>query len=575
MTRSAVFRRPVGETLAGRLQNRLDDDSQGRALAFYKPRQRVGEWKDFTTIYAEASATAGVMAELGCKAGDVCIIVLPSGPAAARLVLAAILQGSIPLLIAPPSILGSGSDLSRVLRACIRKTKAKLVICPQSMAEEADTYSSVSKGTRIVFGEKSLLADPSGTLFDAPRPGALNLVALQLTSGTTGLPKICVWNNRGVLSAIDGMTAAMAVGDDDVFFNWTPLYHDMGLVNNYLTCLVSGIPLVLMSPHDFVRAPVSWLRGLADTEATVTWSPNFGFALASQRIDDHELEGLSLHHVRSFWNAAERIHLSTMLEFHRRFGPCGVSMDALKTNFGCAENVGGATFTEAGKPFSFEYVDGDLLLDRRVARPVPADSPAAVPVVGAGMAHPMMEISVRSRTGRALPDGHVGEVALDTPSAMVGYLGDARSTERAFRYGALRTGDLGYMRDGELFWVGRAKERITVRGRKVDPSDFEPVLFDIAGLRKGCFAAFGVDEPVTGTQRVVVVSEVIDNLTTSLDELREQIGRSTLEKLGLSAEILLVPSGTLTKTSSGKRRHRHFRRAYDLGELQSLQVGER
>jgi len=574
MTRPPEYRKPVGETLAARLQNRLDSDSIGRALAFYKPRQRVGDWKDFATIYAEASATAEVMAEGGCRAGDVCIIVLPSGPPAARLVLAALLNGSIPLLIAPPSILGTGSDLTRVLRTCIRRTKAKLVICPHSMADEGEVYSS-AKETRIVFGEEGFLPDPTGTLIDIARPGAMDIVALQLTSGTTGLPKICRWSNRGVLSAIDGMTAAMAVGDDDVFFNWTPLYHDMGLVNNYLTCLISGIPLVLMSPHDFVKAPVSWLRGLSDTKATVTWSPNFGFALANQRIRDHELEGVSLHHVRSFWNAAERIHLSTMIEFHRRFGALGVSMDALKTNFGCAENVGGATFTEAGKPFSFEHVDAALLLDRGVARPVQADSPSAVPVVGAGMAHPLMEMSIRSRTGHALPDGRVGEVTLDTPSAMVGYLGDARSTEMALRPGGLRTGDLGYMRDGELFWVGRVKERITVRGRKIDPSDFEPVLFDIAGLRKGCFAAFGVDELATGTQRVVVVSEVIDDLTASIDELREQVGRSILEKLGLAAEILLVPSGTLTKTSSGKRRHRHFRRAYDLGELQSLQIGER
>jgi acyl-CoA synthetase (AMP-forming)/AMP-acid ligase II len=571
MTRSN--RKPVGETLTARFQNRLDRDSGGRALAFYNPRQRVADWKDFATIHSEASATAEVLAASGCKAGDVCIIVLPSGAAAARLVFAALLSGATPLLIAPPSILGTGSDLARVIRAGIRKTRAKLVICPQSMAEEAESYAS-AKGTRIVFGAEEFLPEPPGNFVDVARPGATDLAALQLTSGTTGLPKICAWNHRGVLSAIDGMTAAMAVDDDDTFFNWTPLYHDMGLVNNYLTCLVAGIPLVLMSPHDFVKAPASWLRGLSDTKATVTWSPNFGFALASQRIHDPDLEGVSLHHVRSFWNAAERIHLSTMLEFQRRFGPYGVSMDVLKTNFGCAENVGGATFTEAGKPFSFEYVDSSGLLDENVARPVPADSPSAVPVVGAGMAHPLMEMSIRSRTGAALPDGHVGEVTLDTPSAMVGYLGDARSTQRAFRFGGLRTGDLGYLRDGELFWVGRVKERITVRGRKVDPSDFEPVLFDIAGLRKGCFAAFGVDEPSMGTQRVVVVSEVVENLTGSTDELREQVGRSILEKLGLAAEILLVPSGTLTKTSSGKRRHRHFRRAYELGEIQALQVGE-
>ena len=575
MTGSPEHRKPVGHTLAARLQDRQRSDPEGRGLAIYQPRQRVGNWKDFATIYAEASATAEALSELGCSVGDVCIIVLPSGPAAARLVLAAILNGSIPLLIAPPSILGTGSDLVRVLRACIRKTRAKLVVCTESMGEGPDSYLSASRGTRVVFGEGSLLPAPTSTYLAAVRPQPTSTVALQLTSGTTGLPKICVWSNRGVLSAIDGMTAAMAVGDDDVFFNWTPLYHDMGLVNNYLTCLVSGIPLVLMSPHDFVKAPVSWLRGLSDTKATVTWSPNFGFALASQRISDGELKGLSLHHVRGFWNAAERIHLSTMFEFQQRFGPLGVSMDALKTNFGCAENVGGATFTEAGKPFSFEYVDADLLQDRRIARPVPADAANAIPVVGAGMAHPLMEMSIRSRTGSALPDGHVGEVALDTPSAMVGYLGDSRSTARALRYGALRTGDLGYMRDGELFWVGRAKERITVRGRKVDPSDFEPVLFEIAGLRKGSFAAFGVDEPSTGTQRVVVVSEVTEPLTVPIGALREQVGRSILEKLGLAAEILLVPSGTLTKTSSGKRRHRHFRRAYELGELHSLQVGER
>ncbi|MDP3984988.1 MAG: AMP-binding protein, partial [Acidimicrobiia bacterium] len=212
------------------------------------------------------------------------------------------------------------------------------------------------------------------------------------------------------------------------------------------------------------------------------------------------------------------------------------------------------------------------LLEKRIARPVSPNSPDAVPVVGAGLAHPMMEISIRSRTGRPLPEGQIGEVALDTPSRMVGYLGDARSTERALRHGVLRTGDLGYMREGELYWVGRVKERITVRGRKVDPSDFEPILFEIAGLRKGCFAAFGIDEAGSGTQRVVVVSEVTDQLSDTPAVLRERIGRSILEKLGLAAEVLLVPSGTLTKTSSGKRRHRHFRRAYERGELQSRQI---
>lgn len=531
-------------------------------------------WKDYGTIMAEAAATAAIMTELGCGRGDVCIIVLPSGPAAARLVLASILQGSVALLIAPPSIFGAESDLSRILQTTIRRTKAKLVVCPQSMAKEADAYRHISRTTKLIFGEASLVSVPPTEAVPDPVSSGGEIAALQLTSGTTGLPKICMWNNQGVLAAIDGMTAGMAVASDDIFFNWTPLYHDMGLVNNYLTCLIAGIPLALMSPHTFVRAPASWLRGLSDTGATVTWSPNFGFALATQRIADEELEGVDLGHVRSFWNAAERIHVSTMLEFQKRFARCGVSADVLKTNFGCAENVGGATFTEAGKPFSYEFVDQASLMGDRIAKPISPNSPNAMPVVGAGVAHPRMEISIRSQSGQPLPDGHVGEITLDTPSRMVGYLGDAHSTERALRHGVLRTGDLGYMREGELYWVGRNRERITVRGRKIDPSDFEPILFDIEGLRQGCFAAFGVDDPQTGTQRVVLVSEVVDRPAISTQAIRELIGRSILERLGLSAEVLLVPARTLTKTSSGKRRHRHFRQAYEQGELQELQIGE-
>ncbi|HKX74172.1 MAG TPA: AMP-binding protein [Acidimicrobiia bacterium] len=561
---------PRGVTLPGRLFDRLQTSPDSPALAFYRPGRGPTEWKAYADVHAEAAATAAAMADLGCRPGTACIIVLPSGPAAARLVLAALLQGALPLLIAPPSILGSGSDLARVLDSTVRRSKARLVVCPQTMADEIDP--SRWRSTRVVFGEETLTALPPGEA-TAPAPsGPGDLAALQLTSGTTGLPKICMWSHRGVLAAIDGMTAAMAVDQDDIFFNWTPLYHDMGLVNNYLTCLLAGIPLVMMSPHDFVKSPVSWLRGLTETRANVTWSPNFGFALATQRIREEELEAVELSHVSGFWNAAERIHLSTMIDFQQRFSPWGLAPDALKTNFGCAENVGGATFTETGKPFSYEYVDRDALLVERLAIPSTAESPTAVAVVGAGRAHPLMEISIRSRQGQPLPDGHIGEIALDTPSRMLGYWGDARASQRALSHGVLRTGDLGYLREGELFWVGRVKERITVRGRKLDPSDFEPVLFSVDGLRKGSFAAFGVDDEATGTQRVVVVSEVVEPLPVPPFRLRESIARAVLEKLGLSVEVLLVPPGTLTKTSSGKRRHRHFRREYERGRLQTIQI---
>jgi len=175
---------------------------------------------------------------------------------------------------------------------------------------------------------------------------------------------------------------------------------------------------------------------------------------------------------------------------------------------------------------------------------------------------------VLSAAGRVLPEGHVGELALHTPSRMVGYLHQRGETRRVFNRGWMRTGDLAYLRGREVFWVGRRRERITVRGRKLDPSDFEQILFGIPGLRTGCFAAFGVDDEIAGTQRLVIVAEVREATAGGARGLVAQIRERVSLQLGVSAdEVVLVKPGTLTKTSSGKRRHRFFHQAYLDGAL--------
>jgi acyl-CoA synthetase (AMP-forming)/AMP-acid ligase II len=427
-----------------------------------------------------------------------------------------------------------------------------------------DEIASRLPDTELVF-DLELPGSDGGAGGSTPDlPASDDVAAMQLTSGTTGFPRICVWEHHAVLAALDGMTTAMKLGDRDVCLNWTPLYHDMGLVNNFLLCLTSGVPLVMMSPEVFVRRPALWPRALSDTEATVTWSPNFGFALAARRTRDEELEGVRLDRVRALWNAAERIHHATLVEFAERFAANGLRADAIKTNFGCAENIGGATFSDPDGPFVVEHVDGDLLYDSRIARCVgEGEGGHAAAIVGVGRPHPAMEIRILSDDGDPLPDGHVGEIALRTPSRMRGYLNDEASNRWALRGDLVCSGDLGYLRGEELFWVGRSQERIAVRGKKLDPSDFEPVLFDVDGLRDGCFVAFGVDEAELGTQRIVVVSEVREPLTRAPDEIAAEIQKQAFLRMGVAiSEVLLVRPRTLAKTSSGKRRHRHFRELY-------------
>jgi acyl-CoA synthetase (AMP-forming)/AMP-acid ligase II len=556
----------VSESLLSRLRGELGKAPGRKALAFVDARGHFA-WRSLEQVHDEAAGHARALADAGLGPGDTCVIVLPSGERSAAVLLGTLLLGAVPLLVAPPTLRGADSHLAGVLTRVTRRARARLVVLSGAGPALAEQLArSGRRPPRVVAGEE--LRPVAGPTIEPPAVSSTAISLLQLTSGTTGFPRICAWSHAAVLAALDGMALAMELSSDDVCFNWTPLYHDMGLVNNFLLCLVAGVPLAMLSPTDFIRKPALWLRGLSDTQATITWSPNFGFAIATRKVAPEELDGVRLDRVRAFWNAAERIHPETMRAFHARFAPWGVRLDALRTNFGCAENIGGATFSTAARPCPVEQVDAEWLQRTGIARPA-ASGVRAMAVVSAGRPWPGLGLHILSRAGRPLPDGRVGEVALDTPSRMAGYLGQARESRRALHGRLLRTGDLGYVRDQELFWVGRVRERITVRGRKLDPSDFEHALLATPGLRPGCFAAFGVDDPVRGTQRIVVVVERGD-APRDEGELAAAIRGDVHRQLGVTVDdVVIVRPGTLAKTSSGKRRHRHFRRLYLEGTLHS------
>ena len=555
-------------TLQGRFNAQVRRHPDRRALGFYTIDGETS-WLTFGELDRLARASAGWLRDEGVRRGDVVVLALPSGRPCAVLILAVLTLGGIPLVIAPPAIQGGSASLAETLLRIVRRTKARLVVADPSLeAASADLGRTVGL-VRYLAPEADA---PAGSPVQPFEPSADDIAAYQLTSGTTGFPRICVWKQRGVAAALDAMHAAMDLRDDDLCVNWTPLYHDMGLVNNFFLCLTTGIPLVLLSPLDFVRRPAIWLRALSDTKATQTWSPNFGFALAVERVRDAELAGVRLDAVRGFWNAAERIHAETIVGFQNRFRGYGVRPEVMKTNFGCAENVGGATFSDPHGTFVVERVRASALYERGVAElAVPGDDVDVVTVVSAGRPSPGLRVVILGRNGKPLADGRVGEVALETPSRMLHYLHDTRSTAKALRGGLLKTGDLGYVRGEEFFWTGRVRERITIRGRKLDPSDFEPVLLDVDGLRRGCFVAFGVEDPERGTEGVVVAAEL--RTENGAEHVAGEIRERVLRQLGIVLDdVVLVERGALTKTTSGKRRHRAYRQMYRDGTLDRMRV---
>jgi len=549
----------------------LEQDPDGRAFAFYDASGAYS-WRSFGEFHASGARCGSILSESGLARGEVCVLLSSSDEITANILFGALLIGAVPLLVAPPVVRGLHSNLAQVVEHVIRKTSARMVVLEDEHRALGEAIGSDIDGIKIRYTTE-FLAGGDAEAAPLAFPAADDIAALQLTSGTTGLPRVCVWDQNAVLQSLDGMERAMDLSRNDICVNWTPLYHDMGLINNFMLCMVKGVPMVMLGTMDFLKKPALWLQALSATGATVTWSPNFGYAFAMQRVRDQHLEGVRLDRVKAFWNAAERIHLDTMLEFQKKFEHLGVSLEAMKTNFGCAENVGGATFSDAHGSFVVEHVDKHRLYDERIASPVIDAGVNSVSVVGVGRPYTGMSIEIHSDDRQSLPDGHVGEIALDTPSRMRGYLGDEEQTRQALRGRFLYTGDFGYLRGDELFWVGRVRERINLHGKKYDPSDFEAVLLQIEGLRKGCFAAFGVDDEHIGSQRLIIVSEVSDASTRPPESILEEVREEVATHLGARVdEVVLLPQGTMTKTTSGKRRHRFYRELYLNGELGALAI---
>lgn len=551
----------TADSVQRRILTTFKRDADRELLGFMGEDRHV-RWLTGEELLSRSVALAKELGGAGVVRGTVCPIVLPSGEHAALSVLACLLQGAVPLNLAPPMLQAGSENLTRILDFTLKKTGATTVICDRTLQATSDLGSVCRTVSPSDAPAACLTADFSPAL-----PAADDVAAMQLTSGTTGLPKICVWRQQAVNAALDGMAAAMELTRRDVCLNWTPLYHDMGLVNNFLLCMTYGVPLVLLDPHSFVKRPGLWLQGLSDTRATLSWSPNFGYALAAQRTMDADLADLTLGHVRGLWNAAEKIHFRTMREFYGRFSGCGLKRSALRTNYGLAENIGGATFSHCDFEEAVEYVDRHALQEDRIARSVSAADECAIEVVNAGTPHPQLTVEILSESGELLPEGCVGEIGLRSPSRMSHYLG-AGEKEADTQSETLRTGDLGYLRRGDLYWVGRTRERITVCGKKIDPSDFELAINQTPGLRAGNFAAFGVPDADRGTESIVVVAELRDAPDT--ETVTADLRRRIFQTLGLHvSEVVLVERGVLTKTSSGKRRHCHFREMYLSGQLKS------
>ncbi|MEU8210921.1 fatty acyl-AMP ligase [Micromonospora sp. NPDC049044] len=483
--------------------------------------------------------------------------------------------GTVAIPAFPPGATRQPRTMSRLM-AIIEDAGASLVLTTSPAAPMITDWladSSVQPVPRVVSTD---LADPDAHDL-APRSSGDTLAVLQYTSGSTSLPRGVMLNHDHLISNTADITRSFGLhaGASAVF--WLPPYHDMGLIGGLLTPVASGIPATFMSPVTFLRRPLSWMRVVSRYRATHTGGPNFAYDLCVKRVKESDLVDLDLSSVELSFTGAEPVRPDTIERFLKIFEPYGLRPEAIYPCYGLAEAtllVSGGTRLGGWRSVS---VAREALELARVARPATAGEPSRR-IVGCGAPGPGTRIEiVDPTTGEPVPPGQVGEIWLDSPSVAAGYW--RRPSETAETFGALtasgegpylRTGDLGFVADGELFVAGRAKDLIVLNGRNYHPVDIEQICeTDVAGIRRDCGAAFAVEDDHGAVERLVVVYEVDPGMTEDqhldiIDGIRRCVSR---ESSVAPSAIVLIKARTMPKTSSGKVQRWLARRQYLSGEL--------
>jgi phthiocerol/phenolphthiocerol synthesis type-I polyketide synthase C len=411
------------------------------------------------------------------------------------------------------------------------------------------------------------------------------IMFLQYTSGSTGDPKGVMVSHGNLLHNVQTYVACLDPRSNILVVNWCPQYHDMGLIGNILFAPYTGRQVVLMSPIAFLQKPVRWLKAISKYQATVSGGPNFAFELCLRKVTDDDIATLDLSSWEMAYNGAEFIRPTTLERFYERFKVCGFRKEAFGPVYGLAESTLVVSATKSNQQYVRSYIDVQSLHHNK-AVDLDEKNPDGRWLIGCGQVIDQELKIVNPDNLHSCHDNHVGEVWVKGKSVCQGYWGKPDTTKETFQaYTAdtdegpyLRTGDLGFVRDGELYITGRHKEVVIIDGRNFYPQDIEDIAQqERHPLRKGCGAAFSIE--VDGREALVLVQELSKrNITneTDFNALASSVRKEILDVFGIPLfDFVLIEQGTFLKTSSGKIRRRGLRDKYLQGKLKiSAQFSE-
>lgn len=514
----------------------------------------------------------GALQALGAKKGDRVALILPDNADFVFAFLGAIRAGIIPVPIYPPTGLGKLAGYLENTLHIVAKSGAKILLTNAEVKRMLGTIQAQAPELQKVVAVEGIRSSREDL-----RPAKVHLddtAFLQFTSGSTSRPKGVILTHRNLAANVRAiMERGIGIRDGvDSGVSWLPLYHDMGLIGFVIAPLYHLNTITFLPPLLFLKRPARWLEAVSRYRGSISFGPNFAYALCVKRIKDSEVEGLDLSSWRVAGCGAEPIRAENLQAFADKFAPIGFDQRAFISCYGMAESTLAISFSKLGAGVTTDVVDGSALWSQGRALPIEAESPQAAPIVQCGSAFEDHEIHVFAlddeSSEKPLGEREVGEIRLRGPSVTAGYFNEVEKTREAFAGGWLRTGDLGYLAGGNVHICGRSKEVIIVNGRNYYPQDLEWEAGKVEGVRKGNVVAFGTLKPHNDRERVVITFETVVTDEAPLQALKGEVRRVVQQALGLTVDdVVPLAPGLLPKTSSGKLQRSKTREFYETGTL--------
>ncbi|KYF53172.1 acyl-CoA synthetase [Sorangium cellulosum] len=522
----------------------------------------------YAELWLEARRRAHALRKLGLKKGDRVALILAEADEFVLTFVGALTAGIVAVPMYPPQSLAKLEAYSETVQHILAASGARVLVTNEPLKEMIDAHLAASgdgpAALRVVL-ERDLREPEGFDASDAAEPWRVSLddlAFLQFTSGSTSRPKgVMVTHRNLTVNSHAIMFDGLRSTPEDRGVSWLPLYHDMGLIGFVIAPLYALVPVLFLPTTAFIRRPSLWLDAIHRFRGTITFAPNFAFALATRAVTEAQAGQWDLSCLRALGCGAEPIQADVLRAFLDRFGKHGLRPESILPSYGMAEATLAITFSDLAARLTTDRVDAKAMQSGKAR---PANGGASMELVSCGRPLPCHQLIIAGPDGAPLGEREVGEIWVRGPSVAAGYFNEPDATKAAFGGGWLRTGDLGYTVAGEVYLCGRSKDLIILGGKNYFPQDIERVASSVEGVREGHCVAFSC-LTASGAERAVVVAEV----KRGVAGVAQAILQAVRAQLGVQlSEVALIKRGTLAKTSSGKVRRREMKRRFEAGELE-------